>query len=185
MGRTATRFTLVVSMVKQTNKQNIWLVSVSATTEWVSFNHFLQFWNSPRFRQAGQKVESHVFYPWEEGERETLRLTSCTEMLQNMTRAFSKERGRLKAGQTKTEAHYKLSTAFKKTLLYLRNTSLVLVFLILPCAYKDSLHFLALVLRYFQFACQCVYSFHYNYFFSFIFRLNFCGEVNLCRRILS
>ena len=87
------------------------------------------------------------------------------------------------AEQTKSGAHYKLSRALKKTLLSWSCLSGPI--LILPCGYKDSLHFLALVLRYFQFAHQCGYSFSCKYFFSFILGLNFYGQTNLCGRIFS
>lgn len=43
-------------------------------------------------------------------------LAFYTETVESL-RSFSKERGRIKAEQTRTDARCKLSTAFKKTLI--------------------------------------------------------------------
>lgn len=141
--KTVTRVTLEFSMVKRTNKTPGWCLKWPLT--WLTFNRFLHFWDSPRFRREDKKETVMCFSLGKRGEGEPCGWQSCTKMLERMMRAFSEEWGKTHAEQTKSGSHYKLSKVFKKTLLFWSCLSGAI--LILSWGYKDSLHFLALVLR--------------------------------------
>lgn len=161
--KTVTRITLGFSAVKPIDK-NTWLLSSSATTEMTQLRSLSTFWRLTQISVCRtERKESCVSALGGRGKGNTVVIASPAQKCWRGWLGHSLR----KEGKWMLSKQNQVPTTNCQGLLkrhYLLGC-LSGTILILSCGYKDSLHFFALILRYFQFAYHCGYTSSYNYFF--------------------